>query len=318
MDSWGTTLDETSPQDTAPRHLAPGPDRHRRETVVLGVIGVLVVAAGVAVMVVGRDGSDSSTAGDDTPPTTAGAPGGAGPSGPIVGPTGVLGSWTGTAWQPWDGGEVPGGGTDFSVVRLDEPLTTAEGRAVADECPGAAPGSTDLDLGLEAGSGGDPPPIAVAGIAKPRPRTVEVLDTDSATYQQAAAEVAAGLGATTPATLAQVLRGDLDGDGTDEVVATAEHVTDPDDLTPTPGDWSAVFLRRVAGNGVGTSVVASSLAGSDGVVDRLRVSALADLNGDGTMELAVSTESVRGVAMTVYAAEAGEPPAEVLSAGCEA
>lgn len=318
MDSWGTTTDDTAPQVTPPRHLAPGPDRRRRETVVLGVVGVLVVAAGVAVMVVGRDGSDSATSGDDSPSTTAGASGGAGPSGPIVGPTGVIGSWTGTAWQPWDGGDVPGDGTDFSVVRLDEPLTTAEGRIAAEECPGADPGSTDLDLGLEEGSGGDPPPIAVAGIAKPRPRTVEVLDTASATYQQAASEVATDLGATTPATLAQVLRGDLDGDGTDEVVVTAEHVTDPDDLTPTPGDWSAVFLRRVAGNGVDTSVVASSLAASDGVVDRLRVSALADLNGDGTMELAVSTESVRGAAMTVYTADEGEAPAEVLRAGCKA
>lgn len=317
MDSWGTTPDATSAPPTPPRHMA-GRGRRRRETIVLCVAGALVVTAGVAVLAVARGGGDTSAGDDPAPATTARPGGGTAPAGPIVGPTGVLGSWSGTEWEPWEGGEVPGDGAEFSVVRLDEPLTTAVGRTVAEECPGAASGDTDLDLGLDPGSDGAPAPIAVAGIAKPRPRTVEVLDTGSSTYRQAAAEVAASLGTTTPPTLAQVLRGDLEGDGTDEVVVTAEHVTDPNGMTPTPGDWSVVFLRRVAGSGVETSVVSSSLAGPDGVVDRFRVSALADLNGDGTMELAVSSDSVRGVAMAVFASEAGEDPAEVLRAGCAA
>jgi hypothetical protein len=57
-----------------------------------------------------------------------------------------------------------------------------------------------------------------------------------------------------------------------------------------------VFLRQVAGGNVETSVIASSIAasiaeplpGTAPVIDVYRLSALADLNGDGRMEIVLN------------------------------
>ena len=186
---------------------------------------------------------------------------------------------------------------------------------VDEECaaPGASAGS---DLAVEMPEDG-PPPIAVAGVAEPRPRPVELLDTSSPTYQQAAVEVGAGLGVHTPPTLTQVVRTDLDGSGTDEVVVAAEHAADP--ATPRPGDWSVVFLRRVVGNGVATDVVASSIVGADGGdggFDRIRLSSLADLNADGRMEIVLDGRSIDGRWTAINELGDDGVPAEVLRDGC--
>ena len=176
---------------------------------------------------------------------------------------------------------------------------------------------------------------AVAGVAEPRPRPVEQLGTDAPVYLQSATEVAAGLGASTPATLTQLLRADLDGNGTDEIIVAAEHISDRAGLSPTAGDWSAVFLRRVASGGVATEVLASSVvegggggaareAGEAGGVgpagdgiERIQVATLADLNRDGTMEVALAGRSAAGEWTAIHALDADGVPSEVLRAGCE-
>ena len=203
----------------------------------------------------------------------------------------------------------------MTLVGLSGGVETAPGVTVDEECtaPGASAGP---DLAVEMPEDG-PPPIAVAGVAEPRPRPVELLDTSSPTYQQAAAEVGAGLGVSTPPTLTQVVRTDLDGSGTDEVVVAAEHAADP--ATPQPGDWSVVFLRRVVGNGVATDVVASSIVGADGGdggFDRIRLSSLADLNADGRMEIVLDGRSTDGRWTAIHELGGDGVPAEVLRDGC--
>jgi hypothetical protein len=186
---------------------------------------------------------------------------------------------------------------------------------VAEECA-AQRATSEVDVAVDLDAGDGPPPIAVAGVAEPRPRPIQPFGTDSAVYLQAAAEVAAGLGATGPATVSQVLRTDLDGSGTEEVIVTAGHISDPEDLAPTAGDWSAVFLRRVVGDGVATDVLASSVAGSGGF-DHILVATVADLNGDGTMEVALAGRSSTGEWTSVHALDGDGVPSEVLRAGCE-
>jgi hypothetical protein len=159
-------------------------------------------------------------------------------------------------------------------------------------------------------------------VAEPRPRPVEQWNTDAPTYQQAAVDVAAGLGATTPPTLTQLLRADLDGNGTDEIVVAAEHISDQAGLSPTAGDWSVVFLRRVASGGVATDVLASSVVGGaggsgGGQLERIQVATLADLNRDGAMEVALAGRSQAGEWTSIHAFAGDEAPAEVLRAGCD-
>jgi len=130
--------------------------------------------------------------------------------------------------------------------------------------------------------------------------------------------VATRLGASTPVTVTQLLRTDLDGDGTLEVLVAAEHVTDPEGLSPQVGDWSVVFLRRVVGDGVATDVLASSVVhGTGDRLERIQIAALADLNGDGTMEVALSGRSATGEWTSIQAVGEGGTPTEVLRAGCE-
>jgi hypothetical protein len=283
---------------------------------VLAGLGVLVAIVAVAAILVTRDGdgpNDPQESASTSSSLVAGD--GTGPAGPIVGPTGVIGSWSGSEWQPRPEGEQPGADLDYAVLGLTDAVGTARGEAVAEECSDQR-ATSEVDVAVDLDGGDGPPPIAVAGVAEPRPRPIRPFGTDSDVYLQAAAEVAAGLGATGPPTVSQVLRTDLDGSGTEEVVVAAGHVSDPEGLAPSAGDWSAVFLRRVVGDGVATDVLASSVAGGDGF-EHIQVATVADLNGDGTMEVALDGRSSTGEWTSVHALDGDGVASEVLRAGCE-
>lgn len=270
-----------------------------------------------AVILITGDSGGSADPGESAAPSTTLVVGdGSDPAGPIVGPTGVIGSWSGTEWLPRPDGEQPGAEHDYAIVGLTDEVGTARGEAVAEECP-AQRATSEVDVAVELDASSGPPPIAVARVAEPRPREIQQFSTDSEVYRQAAVDVAAGLGASEPPTVTQVLRTDLDGDGTDEVVVAAGHVSVPEDLAPAAGDWSAVFLRRVVGDGVATDVLASSVADSGDGFDHIEVATLADLNGDGTMEVALAGRSSTGEWTSIHALGDGGVPSEVLRAGCE-
>jgi hypothetical protein len=293
-----------------------------RERGILGGVGVVLLVVAMAIVAFGGgDGDGEPGAGEQAaPPTTAPVAGGDGtdPTGPFVGPSGIVGWWSGSAWVPRAEGDAPEGGVMLTVVGVSGEPRTAEGATVAEDCAVEEAATDGADVAVDlGGDGGAPPPIGVAGVGEPQPRPVEQLPTTMPIYQQAAADVARQLGATTPPTLVQVLRSDLDGSGTNEVVVVAEHVADPD-ATAT-GDWSVVFLRRVVGNGVATDVMASSSVDADGGAggfDRVRVSSLADLNADGTMEIVLDGRSADGQWTAIHELGAGGTPAEVLRDGC--
>lgn len=307
-----------------PAHGASGGSRlplRPDQLVVGGAVLVLVVAA--VALLFGSDGDASDDSEDQATAPTPIVDGGADdPAGPIIGPTGVIGSWSGSEWLPRTEGEQPGAGLEYTILGLGESFDTAGGEAIAEDCA-ADQADTDTDVAVDLGAESDgPPPIAVAGVAEPRPRPVDQWNTDAPTYQQAAAEVAAGLGATTPPTLTQLLRTDLDGNGTDEIVVTAEHISDASGLSPTAGDWSVVFLRRVASGGVATDVLASSVVGGGGGssgdgIERIQVATLADLNRDGSMEIALAARSADGGWTSIHAVDGDGATTEVLRAGCE-
>jgi len=312
------------PPDSA-RHVADGapqpgggvPGRWRSDRAVLVSVGVLVAVVVVtsAILLTRDDGGPSDPGESATSPTSLVVGDGTDPAGPIVGPTGVIGSWSGSEWLPRADGEQPGAEHDYAVVGLSDVVGAAPGEAVTEECP-AQRATSEVDVAVELDASSGPSPIAVAGVAEPRPREVQQFSTDSEEYRQAAAAVGAGLGATEPPTVSQVLRADLDGDGTFEVVVAAGHVSDPEDLAPAAGDWSAVFLRRVVADGVATDILASSVTGDGDVFDHMQVAALADLNGDGSMEVALEGRSSTGEWSSVHALDDAGVPSEVLRAGC--
>ncbi|HEX6569741.1 MAG TPA: hypothetical protein VF015_11260, partial [Acidimicrobiales bacterium] len=249
----------------------------RRPRVLLAAVAAAVLAIAVGGAVIARDDDPGRVATDDTPAPTAPdtapdrgpepsttpsttpttpptstttVPPGSQPTGPIVSPEGVLGTWSGSAWVPWEHGATPPTGDEYRIVRLGEPITTAVGTGYTVPCSvEPVPG---IDLGLEFDDDPlAPAPVGVAGVADPRPRPVEVLDPATPAYRDAAAGVVAGLGITDPAPdVSQVVRGDLDGDGSAEVVVVAERLSDPDGLRAGEGDYSVALVRRVVGGDV--------------------------------------------------------------------
>ena len=94
----------------------------------------------------------------------------------------------------------------------------------------------------------------------------------------------------------QAVRADLDGNGIDEVLVVYEHVADPS--RGQPGDFSLVFAHAANEGETGAKYdVLFSYATPGGTVDtspaQASVAAIADLNGDGTMEVVVRS-SVNG------------------------
>ena len=158
----------------------------------------------------------------------------------------------------------------------------------------------------------------MAGVAEPRPRPVVVLDP-SAVYQQAAADLAAGLGIDGPApTVSQVVRGDLDGDGTDEVLVTAERPVSAGSPPGVETDVALVFLRRAVGAGAENVVVDGFYPGLEEApgTEAFRVAALADLNGDGRMEIVVDAFQFEGAGTMVFELAADGTTSTVLSGYC--
>ena len=265
----------------------------------------------------------STTSTTDTPstseatPTPGEATAPPPPAGLVVALEGVLGRWDGSQWVGWTLGAEPPGGDDYAIVRLDEPISTAPGRVRTRSC--GSGGEPSIDLGLAFGEGPyEPAPIGVARVDTPRPRPVEVLDPASGPYQQAAADVAAELGITGPApTATQAVRGDLDGDGTDEVLVTAERATE-DTTSVVPNDVAIVFLRRADGSSNENVVLDKHYPGLEeapGTV-AFRIAALADLNGDGRMEVVVDVFQYESSGALVYELQPDGAIQQVLFAYC--
>lgn len=151
-----------------------------------------------------------------------------------------------------------------------------------------------------------------------------MLDPAAETYRSAAAQVASDRGVAQPAPqVRQVVWADLDGDGTTEVVVVAEQRASSDPTLIVPGDWSVILERRVVGGAVETVVLDWDLwdGTSDAVplaVERYQVAAVADLNGDGLLEVAVTVRFWESVATTVWATATDGRLGEVLSAACGA
>ncbi len=113
---------------------------------------------------------------------------------------------------------------------------------------------------------------------------------------------------------------DLDGDGTEEVIVESQSWGDRISPSAKRGDYSVLILRKIVGGKVRDTVVSSEFVKQRvefGAPSRFKLSAIADLNGDGKMEFVVYGEYYEGGGSQAYEIR-GDAPVELkeLSAAC--
>ena len=274
----------------------------------------------------------STTAAEST--TSPAASPTASPAGPaltgtpvIVGPESVAGWWNGSDWVAAESGfaQVPvKGGETYKLVRLNDPIVSAAGSAAMEGCE-TNPGTSNIEIpGLDREfDNAAPPSIAVSAVNDPRPRAVEVLNPQARLYKEAAARLLAERGIDdADADVVQVIRADLDDDGRSEVIVVAERIADSQSLFAKAGDYSLVFLRRLVDERLTTTVIEESIPidkpDQTPFIMSHRVAAVADLNGDGRMEVALSGRYYEGAGVEFYELKRDGSIPEVMRSGCGA
>lgn len=237
----------------------------------------------------------------------------------VTSPWGALGWWDGSEW----------------VDAVDQPDTDLTGRYRLLGLLGSD-GATVETVGetCHEGTGGVRPyPEIPWGEGSPFPAWSLALsapwEVGSAEVFEAGADYVAAVGeffATRDfevenPTIVQAIRADLSADGTPDAVIVAESIADPVSLLPTVGDYSVVMVfpdddPQEAPLLLGSEAVVRDLE-SGAIPYTLRVPAVADLNGDGTLEVAVASAYYEGQGVNVFAQVEGlRGLNSVLGAGC--
>jgi hypothetical protein len=161
--------------------------------------------------------------------------------------------------------------------------------------------------------------IAIGGQWNALPRVPRLTSPDQVIYKEAVADVLKKKGLKNPKIkITQVIRIDLDGDGVEEVLITADtygkklyrHLQKR-------GSYSLVLLRKVIHGKVETLVIEEDYFPSPreyGVPYRYWVGAVLDVDGDGVMEIVLHAMYYEGGWTSVHRVE-GNKVKKVLVAG---
>lgn len=161
--------------------------------------------------------------------------------------------------------------------------------------------------------------IAIGGAWNAMPRIPRAVGASDPAYQTVIADILRRNGIPRPqVTITQVLRIDLEGDGTEEVLISATRYATGGLPRVRVGDYSLVVLRKLI-NGQAQNIVVTGeyhrRAANFAAPNTYIVTGVADANGDGTMEIFVHGRYYEGAWTTVYRLN-GNRVAEALQCGC--
>jgi hypothetical protein len=160
------------------------------------------------------------------------------------------------------------------------------------------------------------PAYALSATWNPVPRAIQSLPLENAAYQKIMAAELKARKINAPVVMSQILKTDLDGDKVDEIILVAQRpkVTFDDQrrleskYQQAVGDFSLVLVRKVVVGGVKTFVLGERNVTKlfDGTNEGLPtvltqyVTAIADIDGDGRMEVFVDDYVHEGEGVTIF------------------
>jgi hypothetical protein len=158
------------------------------------------------------------------------------------------------------------------------------------------------------------------------PRVPKPIDSDDPAYVQIVSDILKAAGISKPEVkITQAYSVDLDGDGNQEVVIVANHFAhglrelSGISTQTSPGDYTLVFVRKTVNGKVENIFIVKAIwlkAGTSVLPRANHLSAIADLNGDGIMELVLYNAYYEGSASDVLQVK-GSKVTGVLSCSCE-
>lgn len=151
------------------------------------------------------------------------------------------------------------------------------------------------------------------------PKPITEFDKRNRIYESAVVEFLKTKGIVKPvAKIEQLYKVDLDGDGTDEVVIRATNYTHSEnEFTPDKDGYSFVMVRKVVdGKAKDILLTGDFITDEETSAENTHeISAIADLNGDGKMEIVVYGQYYEGAWASAYQIVGGDARA-VLEVGC--
>ena len=152
------------------------------------------------------------------------------------------------------------------------------------------------------------------------PRRPQSIAVTNQVFRRIAADFLLTKGlAKTKITLNQIVRIDLDGDGRREILITGNHYRRGNMEDQTPGDYSFALLRRSAAGGPAENIlIEGEFFTKKDYYDppnTREILAVADLNGDGRMEIVLDTHYYEGSWKQVFEFD-GTKLAKVLEVSC--
>lgn len=170
----------------------------------------------------------------------------------------------------------------------------------------------EMDSGLAIGSGAKWNPV---------PRKIAQIDLNQATYKKIIADVLKTKRITTATIkITQAFRVDLEGDGVDEVLLTATHYKNGLAPSAQVGDYSLVLLRKVINGKAQNLILGGEFVTKKidfGAPNEFEISSIADLNGDGKMEIVIFGKYYEGNWVEVFESIKNKPVnIKTLGTGC--
>ena len=220
----------------------------------------------------------------------------------VVTDFGALGWWNGADWLDAElEGVLPiAGGEDYQTI-VGNRLGMTTGGPQTTVCDPLELIGVVLDDPPLLGEYPGPYGVAISAPFDLQPHLFDADDADDGTYAAFASDLLAarGLDVDVPV-IKQLLRTDLEGDGVNEVLVVAEDVTPG--LLLQPGDYSILFMRKVIDGEVQTAILEETvvLDEDDRFLGAHSVGTVADLNGDGKMEIVSNSAYFEGFGVVIW------------------